>query len=465
MPAPAVFAGGFRNFITFMRIVIFLAFSLLTGSLASFAQEPKVLDRVVGVVGKNPILLSELHNALIERDQQGMRTDKCETLEMLVYQKLLVAQADRDSVTVTDTEVDTELSRRMAYFIQQFGSEEKLEQFYGKRTNVLKDELRADVQEQLIADKMEGRITGDAKLTPAEVREYFNSLHEDSLPLIGSEVELQQLVKKPSFSAEARKEARDLLNSYRQRVVDKQASMSTLARLYSEDQMSAKEGGVINNMGKGMLDPAFESVVFKLKKGEISEVFESSFGYHFIELMQRKGDLVDFRHILIIPKINNSDFFRAKKLLDSIHAEIGAGRLTFESAVEKFSDDAETKQNGGLMINPQTASTRWDHEMLAKIDPKLVALVTALPVGDISTPMEFMGNDGKPGYRILKLKNRIDPHRANLKEDYQRIMLLAAAARKRTGVKDWIRIRSKQTYIRLEPGFSCDMGSEWTFTN
>jgi peptidyl-prolyl cis-trans isomerase SurA len=362
-----------------------------------------------------------------------------------------VAQADRDSITVTDAEVDTELNRRMAFFIHQFGSEEKLEKFYGKRTNVLKDELRSDVQEQLLADRMESKVTGDVKLTPAEVREFFNSIPGDSLPLIGAEVELQQLVKKPTFSAEAKKDAREL--------------MSILARLYSEDPGSAKDGGLISNVARGMMDPAFESTAFRLRKGEVSGVFESAYGYHIIELVQRKGELLDLRHILIIPKITNADFFRSKRQLDSLHQEISAGRLTFEDAVSRFSDDLETKQNGGLMINPSTASTRFDHETLAQIDPKIVATVNTMSVGDISAPMEFAGTDGKPGFRIVKLKNRVDPHKANLKDDYQRIMMMATAAKRRESIRNWIMNRSKITYIRLDPGFDCRFDNQWTISN
>jgi peptidyl-prolyl cis-trans isomerase SurA len=447
-PMPRVFLAG-------ICLLLFSPF---------FAQQ-KVIDQVIAVVGKYPVLLSDLQNAMLEREKEALPLDKCQALEMIVYQKLLVAQADKDSVTVTDNEVDAELNRRMAYFIQQFGSEEKLEQFYGKRTNVLKDELRSDVQEQLLADKMEGKVNGDVKLTPAEVREFYNSIPQDSLPLIGSEVELRQLVKKPTASAESKKQAKELIESYRQRVMSGQSSISTLARLYSEDPGSAMDGGLYTNIPKGKFDPAFEAVAFRLKKGEVSNVFESAFGYHFMELIQRKGELVDIRHILIVPKVTPTDYIRCKKKLDSIYADIQAGRITFEEAVTKYSDDAETKQNQGLMINPVTASTRFDHETLAQIDPKLVALINEMKVDDVSAPMEFAGPDGKPGYRILKLKNRIDPHKANLKEDYQRMMLMATAARKSSEMKAWIKSRSRQTYIRIDPGFTCQFTREWTITN
>lgn len=441
---------------------IFIGFLFLS-SFAGSAQQ--VLDKVIGVVGKYPILLSDLQNSMLERENQGEALNQCDAFEVLVFQKLLVAQADRDSITVSDAEVDTELDRRMSYYIQQFGSEEKLEKFYGKRTNVLKDELRSDVQEQLIAEKMNSRITGDLKLTPSEIRQFYSTIPQDSLPLIESEVELQQLVKRPSFSPEEKKAAREVLESYRQRIIKGEASMSMLARLYSEDPGSAKEGGFIPNVTRGMMVPEFEAVAFRLKNGEVSNVFETSFGYHFIELVQRRGELLDLRHILVIPKMTNEDYFNCKKQLDSIYTEIKEGRLEFEDAVRRFSDDPDTKQNAGLMVNPASASTRFDNETLSQLDKNLIATLNSMQIGELSKPMQFMGMDGKPGFRVIKLRNRIDPHKANMKEDYQRIANMATLQKKKELVKDWIRMRSKITYIRLDKEYLCKFENQWTISN
>ncbi|MDO8998915.1 MAG: peptidylprolyl isomerase [Bacteroidota bacterium] len=430
----------------------------------SFGQ-PQVIDKVIGIVGKYPILLSDLQNSMLEREKQDVNLSKCKAFEMLVFQKLLVAQADRDSVTVTDAEVDHELDQRMTYYIQQFGSAEKLEEFYGKRTNVIKDELRGDIQEQLIAQKMQGKITGDVKLTPAEVRKFYNSIPQDSLPLINSEVELQQIVKKPTFSAEAKLAAKEQLEEYRARVV-KGEKMTTLARLYSEDPGSAKEGGFYGNVARGVMDPAFESAAFRLKQGEISNVFETAYGYHFIELVQRKGELLDLRHILVVPKMSNEDFYLSKLFLDSIYSNIKEGKITFEDAAKKYSDDAETKQNGGLMINRNTASTKFDNEDLSQTDPNLIVTLNAMQIGDISKPMQYMSPvDGKPGFRLLKLKNRIDPHKTNLKDDYQKLALLANSDYNKKQVKEWIKARSKITYIKLDPEYSCTFENQWTISN
>jgi peptidyl-prolyl cis-trans isomerase SurA len=311
---------------------------------------------------------------------------------------------------------------------------------------------------------MQGKITGDVKLTPSEVRQFYNSIPQDSLPLINSEVELQQIVKRPTFSAEAKLAAKEQLEEYRARVV-KGEKMSTLARLYSEDPGSAAKGGYYQ-FGRGVMDPAFEAVAFRLKQGEVSNVFETAYGYHFIELQARKGEMVEVKHILIVPKMSNSDFYLSKQLLDSIYTNIKEGKITFEEAAKKYSDDDDTKQNGGLMINRATASTKFENEDLSQTDPNLVVTLNSMQIGEISKPMQYTNPvDGKPGFRLLKLKNRIDPHRTNLKDDYQKLALLANADHNKKQVKDWIKKRSKITYIKLDPEYSCAFENQWTISN
>ncbi|MDX2173776.1 MAG: peptidylprolyl isomerase [Bacteroidota bacterium] len=445
-----------------IRLKLLLIISII--SCKAFSQQ-LVIDKVVGVIGKYPILLSDLQNTMLEQEKREQSLNKCKAFEMLVFQKLLVAQADRDSVVVNDQEVDQELSRRMNYYIQQFGSEEKLEEFYGKRTNVIKDDLRGEVKEQLIAQKMQGKITGEAKLTPAEVRLFFKSLPEDSLPLVNSEVELQHIVKKPTFSPEEKEATKKQLEEYRQQVLSGKKKMETMARLYSEDPGSAKDGGFLT-FTRNQMVPEFEGVAFKLKEGEISNVFETTYGYHFIQLVKRKGDFLDARHILLIPKMTNTDFFNCKLQLDSILQWIKEGKYTFEEAARLFSDDKDTKQNGGLMINPQTASTKFDNETLSEIDPNLIVTLNSMQIGDISKPMQFVSPvDGKPGFRLLKLKNRIDPHKTNIKDDYQKLALMATAEHNKKMIKDWIKKRSKITYIKLDPEYNCKFENEWTISN
>lgn len=443
-----------------------LAIALFSSiSIASVAQI-ETIDKVIGVVGKYPILLSDIQNAMLLQEKNEEKIDKCGAFEQVLFQKLLIAQADRDSVEVTDAEIENELNKRMNYYISQFGSEEKLEQFYGKRTNVIKDDFRADVQEQLLAQKMQGRIAPEGKLSPAEVRAYFNTIPEDSLPLINSEYKLQQLVKKPTYSAEAKKEAKDKTEEYRQRVL-KGESISILARLYSEDPGSAKEGGLISNVFRGQMTPEFEAVAFRLKNGEISNVFETPYGYHFMQLVSRKGDLLDLRHILVIPKMSNADYYRSKLQLDSIAKAIRGGSISFEEAVKKFSDDKETAQNNGLMINPMSASTKWTIEEISQIDQKMVLTINELNIGEISKTMEFMNYaENKPAFRIIKLKNRIDPHKANMKDDYQKLSQMASSEKSRKALKDWIRKRSKITYIKIDEEYkNCKFENNWIINN
>ena len=241
--------------------------------------------------------------------------------------------------------------------------------------------------------------------------------------------------------------------------------MKTIAVLYSDDPGSAKVGGIIENVFRGQMDPAFESVAFRLKKGEVSNVFESAYGYHFIQLIQRKGDLIDLRHVLIIPKMSASDFFKCKVQLDSLYKEIKSGNVSFDEIARKYSDDKNSKQNGGLMINPHTANTKFSNEDISQMDQNLIVTMNSMQIGDISKPMEFYDVDGKRGYRLLKLKNRIDPHKTNLKDDYQKLALLANSEKNKRLVKDWIRKRSKITYIKLDPAYACSFENQWTINN
>ena len=277
-----------------------------------FVHSQSVLDEVYAVVGKYPILKSDIQEALLELEQV-QKPQICDALESILFQKLLLVQADHDSITISESEIESELSRRMAYFINKFGSEAKMEAFYGKRINVIKDEFRPDVEERMLSERVLQKITGTLKITPSEVRQYFKNIAPDSLPLINSEIELQQIVFKTHISLEAKQQAFKTIQEYRKRVAEGQSSMSTMSRLYSEDPGSAKDGGFYGNVARGTMVPEFDAVAFRLKPGELSQVFETSYGYHFIQLIQRKGDLLDLRHLLIIPKISSNDRVQTRK--------------------------------------------------------------------------------------------------------------------------------------------------------
>lgn len=432
-------------------------------STISFAQ-PQILDKVVAVIGKNPLLLSEVEtNLLQQKEKQDLGANpKCKVFEDLMFQKLLLAQADRDSIVVADNEVDGELNRRIQYYVGMLGSEEKFEEFYGKRISVFKDELRDDVRDQLQAQKMQQKITGDTKLTPSEVRAFYNTLDLDSLPLINSELEIGHIVKKPPVSDEAKKMVREQLEIYRQRVV-KGESMAVLAALYSEDPGSAKNGGRYESVMRGMMVPEFEAVAFRLKAGEVSEIFETTYGFHFIQLVARKGESVDVRHILMAPKISQADIYKAKQQLDSIRQEIIDGKITFQNAAIKYSDDKDTKQNGGLLVNPASNSTKWELDEIGQMDQNLVFMLeNQMKVGDVSPVIQHQ-MDAKQVWRIIYLKSRTEPHKANLKDDYTKLLNMATYNHQKKLIADWITKKSKSTYIKIDDEFnSCKLEYKWT---
>lgn len=439
-------------------IFIFIAISVISPAQI-------LLDKVAAMVGKHPILLSQIEIAYKEKIAEDSTITKCSVLEELLLQKLLLVQADKDSVTVTDNEVDAEIGRRMAYYINMFGSQEKFEEFYGKRINVFKDEVRPEVKDQLIIQKMQQKISGDIKISPSEVKLFYESIPPDSLPLIPTEYEWSQILIQPKVSEEAKVLAKEKLESYRKRVMNGE-SMSVLAALYSEDPGSAKNGGRYDNVARGMMVPEFESIAFKLKPGEISEVFETPYGYHFIQLIARKGELVDLRHILIIPKIQNSDIFKAKQKADSIYTIIENGNISFEKAAQLFSDDKDTRQNNGIMINPNNASVKWEIEDISRIDQNLVVTFEKLNKGEITKPIQFTSPDGKIGFRIIKINNVTNPHRANLQEDYQKMAQLAQLDKQKKQIKKWIAQKSPSVYIKVDKElYPCNFSNYWKIPN
>jgi len=426
--------------------------------------QPKILDKVVAVVGKSPLLLSEIHSSLLQQKEKSTlgENSKCKTFEDLLFQKLLIAQADRDSIVVSDNEIDGELDRRIQYYVSMLGSEEKFEEFYGKKINVFKEELRDDVKNQLVAQKMQQKITGDVKLTPNEVRSFYKTLAIDSLPLVESELEIGHIVRKPPISDEAKAVVRAQLEVYRLRVMNGE-SMSVIAALYSEDPGSAKNGGRYESVGRGQMVPEFEAVAFRLKQNEVSEIFETTYGYHFMQLVSRKGEFVDVRHVLMSAKISQLEVLKEKEKLDSIRELIVTNKINFTDAVRLYSNDKDTKQNGGLIINPASNSTKWELEEIGQMDQNLVFMIeNQMKVGDVSPVIQHVGADGKQAWRIVCLKSRTDPHKANLKDDYTKLLNMASYENQKKMVRDWINKKSKSTYIKIDDEFnSCKLEYSW----
>ncbi len=440
-------------------------FSFCVTSLLVRAQQKEVVvDRIIAIVGDNIIKQSELESEYLQfvaHSESVTENTRCKMLEDILYQKLLVAQAERDSVEVTDTQVDSELDRRLRYYIAQFGSEESFTAFYGKTVEDYKAELRDDVKDLLLAQTMQSKVTSNVNVTPAEVKKYFNNIPSDSLPFINAEIEIGEIVKKPPITTEAKLEAKNKISKLRERVL-KGENFSSLAVLYSEDPGSAKNGGEYKNIQRGQFVPEFDAISFSMKENQFSEVFETDYGYHFMQLIARRGEFVDLKHILITPKISDMDMVASKIKLDSIYDLIQKDSLSFEQAAAKYSDNDESKNVNGLIVNPSTGSTKFEMDELGQLDPSLVFTIDKLKVGELAKPALAMTKDAKQSYRILYLKSRTEPHRANLRDDYQKIQNAALEEKKQKIIADWVNKKLQSTYVKLEDDFkTCKFDNKW----
>ena len=441
-----------------------LAISMLLVFAASTvkAQQKQVIDQVAAQVGRNIILQSDIENQYINyRHEQTIHGSgpevRCSILEDMLFQKLLVAQAEVDSIVVDDAQVNAELDRRIGMFIQQFGSQEKLEQYYNKSISQIKSELFDVIKEQLLSQQVQQQIIGEATVTPSEVKAFFKSIPEDSIPQIKTEYVIQQIVKNPPISIDEKIRVKEELLELRKRILNGE-NFSTLAILYSEDPGSAKDGGELGFYGRGQLYPEFEAVAFKLKEGEVSDIVETEAGYHIIQMIARKGDYINVRHILLIPKVSPADLYKARTKLDSIARLIRADSISFDDAVAKFSE-GKNKNNGGYLLNEYTGGTSFEAEQL---DPRVSFVIDKLKVGEISNPVPMKTEKKKDAYRILYLKAKTKPHRANLKDDYPKIQQWALQKKQKEVVDKWVNEKVKDTYVRISDDFKgCKFHYNW----
>lgn len=440
--------------------VLLIALMALVFTKQGRSQE-QIIDEVVAVVGANFILQSDIETQYVQHRLQGAIKDakatRCAILEELLFQKLLLNQAELDSIEVSDDEIEQTMDARFRYYIQQFGSQEKLEQFYKKPLIQIREEFRSLVKEQLMVDKVQQKLVKDIKVTPSEVRNFFNKMPKDSIPVIEMEYEVGRIMKEPSISKEEMDATRERLRGLRERLL-KGENFAALAALYSEDPGSARKGGEIGFVGRGQLYPEYEAAAFNLKKGEISDVIKSKAGYHIIQLIERRGEMINTRHILLMPKISDADLTKSSRLLDSIAGLIRNKEMTFEDAALKFSDDPG-KINGGLMVNEMTGNTRF----LAKhFDPKIFFAIDKMNVGDISKPMAIMDQDAKQTLNIYYLKTRTEPHRANLRDDYSTIQEWALNKKQNDAINKWIGEKIGKTYFRINEAYEdCHFEHNW----
>ncbi len=434
---------------------------LLSSLNQTFAQEV-VVDRIIAIVGKNMILESEVEAQYLQDKMQGgiegsARNARCLILQKMLSDNLLLNQAELDSVVVSESEVDRSLDQRLRYFISQFGSQEKLEEYYGKSIIEIKEEFREMVKNYMLIEQVVNTITENVIVTPSEVKEYYRMIPTDSIPLISARVEMTQIIKIPPVSLEQKVIIKEKLRDLRRRIIAGE-NFATMAILYSEDPGSAAKGGEIGFFGRGELYPEYEAAAFKLEQGEISEIVESKAGFHIIQLIERKGEYINTRHILLQTKASPLDLENARLELDTIQMKINAGEITFEDAVLKYSHDPG-KAGGGYMINPYTGTTWYEMEQL---EPQVSFVINKLDVGQVSSPVPTQTEEGEEAFRLVKLKARVEPHRANLVDDYSLLTGMTMEYKKEQKLIEWVNNHVENAYIMIIDDYkSCEFDYDW----
>jgi len=431
--------------------------------------QPRTLDKIAAVVGNNIVLQSDVelqYAQYLVSGQQPNPSIKCLILQNQLTQKLLAAQAVIDSVQVKDEEVDSEVDRRMRSFIQRAGGQDKLEGFLGRSVIQYKDEIRPDIKESLVAQRMRAKITEKVNTTPLDVKKFYESISKDSLPSYNKEVEVGEIVFSPKLNREEKELYKQKAEELRARV-KKGEDFGTLARIYSQDPGSAPEGGDLGFFDRTAMVKEFTAMAFKLKAGEISPVFETENGFHFLQVIERRGEQVHVRHILIMPNTTPASLERAKTTADSVYtAMMALKKFDFSSAASFYSDDKETKFNGGMMLNAENVQTRSTYIPTDKLDPQIALVTDTMKVGSVSKPQLFTdAQTGKKSYKILYLKSVTDAHKANLEQDFAKLKEEATNYKLNRTIADWFDKRRKETFIKVDPEYQqCPVLNGWDNT-
>lgn len=417
------------------------------------ANENSIIDEVVWVVGDEAILKSDVEAMRIQGEMEGMKWNgdpDCIIPEQLAVQKLFLHQAALDSIEVTESDVSQSVDQQINYWISNAGSREKLEEWKKMTVKQMKESLRDDFRNHQLIEKMKSNLVKDIKVSPADVRRYFEKIPQDSLPLIPTEVEVEIITQAPRIAPEEINRIKNELRDYTERVTKGETSFAALARLYSEDPGTARQGGEFDDyVGRGMLDPAFASVAFNLTDPKkISKIVESEYGYHIIQLIDKRGDKIKVRHILRVPRVSPEALEKAENRLDSIADDIRANKFTFEAAASYLSDDKDTKNNNGLMAN-QSEDGFTSKFRMRDLPTEIARVVDTLKVGEISKSFRMVNSKGKTVCVIAKLVNRIDAHRATITEDFQAMKAIVQSKRRADFLKDWVQKKIKTTYIRI----------------
>lgn len=418
-----------------------------------------VIDEVIWVVGDEAILRSEVEEERLRAQYEGQQIHGdpyCVIPEQIAVQKLFLHQAVLDSVEANESSVSHQVDMRLNYYINQIGSKEKMEEYFRKPSSEIREEMMTTVRNQMIIQQMQAKLTADIKPTPADIRRYYNSLPMDSIPMMPAQVEVQILSFEPPVPVEETERIKQRLREFTERVQNGTADFSMLARLYSEDTESAKRGGELGFVGRGQLVSEFAEVAFNLNDPKrVSRIVQTEYGYHIIQLIEKKGERINCRHILLRPRISASDKVRAIERLDSIRHQILADSLQFEQAVIRFSQDKNTVMNAGLMINPNTGSSRFEYQDLA---PEIAKQIYSLNEGDISQPFVMMDQTkNREVCAIVRVKKKTDVHRANLTDDFQAIKAMLEQQMSTELLHNWILKKQKTTFIQIDPEWQgCD---------
>ncbi len=444
----------------FLFLSITIGLTILKTSVSTYSQDKVPIDKIVAVVGNSAVLESELIAEMMQFEAQGISlgdNPMCELLNDVLYQKLLYNQAVVDSVEVSEAQVEQELERRIRFFIQQIGSRERLEEYYGMSIEEIKDDFRDMIREQLVSQSMERVISEGVRATPSEVRAFYNSLPEDSIPIVEMELQLAHIVRKPPVREEEIQRVKQSLTEYRERVLQGER-FSTLAILYSEDPGSARRGGELGFYGRGELFPEFEAVAFGLRPGEVSEIVETQAGFHIIQLIERRGEMVNVRHILLQPRVLSSDIQKVRNELDSIRNLVLNNEMSFAEAALEFSEHP-SKTNRGVMINPYTGTNRFKSD---EMEPRLFFKLNEMEVDQITEPMPKQTEDGKEAFRIIKIIDRREPQKASLSQDYDYIQKIVLNKKRHKVIKEWINDKIPSTYIYIHPKYQdCEFEINW----
>lgn len=444
------------------RVIVILFLALLSWN-ARAQQQKAVIDKVVSTVGGELVLLSEIEEqyALMSAQEGQMPENaRCNILDNLLANKLLLNQAKLDSVEVGDEEVEAQLDARIERILGFMNNDvSQFEDYYGQTVNEVKEQFREDLKNQLLIERMRAQILNSVKVTPSEVKTFFASIPNDSLPYFNSEVEIGEIVYKPVVNEEQKALVTEKLENIRQQIIDGEATFEAMAEKFSDDG-SARNGGDLGWTKRGKFVPEFEAAAYKLEKGEISPVIESQFGFHVIKMLERRGNSIHVSHILVKPEITPEDLEIARNHLDSVRQLIMKDSLGFSIAVKRFSDeDQQSYNNDGRMMNPETGNTFFE---IGDLDPDIYFTIDTMQVGEVSAPFEFTDPAGETYFRIIQLQSRTAPHRANLQQDYSKIQQATIESKKNEFINEWVQEKVDATYIDVDPMYNgCPQVGKW----